>query len=251
MENQLFIKSLIKSEGAISVAKFMNEAMFNQFHGYYQTKKPIGKNADFITSPEISSIFGELIARYFLGFILQNNKKIAFVEMGAGLGTLAFDIISTFEKISKKLGKLQELPEKLSFNIVEISRELTKIQQEKLRDSTFKINWFQDFDNFLKQNQNHQIYFLANEVFDCFEIHQFARTNGKWQEILVSLKDENFCLVLENFNEEKHNLINKIALENEITKEGDVIFEHSFSAINFMQKLAKTIKIQRTKTIKS
>ncbi len=244
MENHQFIKSIIRFEGAISIAQFMNEALFNAKSGYYRIKEPIGSKADFITSPEISSIFGELIGVYFLSFILKSDKKISFVEMGAGLGTLAFDIISTFEKISKKLGFFDKLREKLSFNIVEISEKLSEIQQKKLCDSAFKINWFNDFDKFLQHNQNRQIYFVANELFDCFEIHQFTYSLKGWQEIMVGLKNDEFCLTLEKFNQQKHDLINKIALENNIKPQENIIFEHSFKAQNFMNKLSQSLQNQ-------
>ena len=239
------INSLIKANGAITIADFMQEAMFNEKTGYYRTKEPIGARADFITAPEISSVFGELIAAYFLSFILKSDKEISFVEMGAGLGTLYSDALSTFAKIATKLEKLDEIKRRINFNIVEISEKLTKVQQEKLAQSGFKINWFNNFEDFIATNQNRQIYFLANELFDCFQIHQFARTNNKWQEVLVGLKNKELCLTLENFSQEKHVLINKIALENNISQnQEDIIFEHSFAALNFMEKLSKTLKSQ-------
>lgn len=243
------IENLIKINGPLTIAEFMQEAMYNPQKGYYRTKKAIGKNQDFITAPEISSIFGELIAAYFLNFIIQSNKKIAFTEMGAGLGTLFFDITASFSRMAKKLGKFEETKEKVSFNIIEISEELTKIQQEKLKNSEFEINWHQNFEDFQEKNQNKQIYFIANELFDCFEIHQFAKTNNKWQEVMVALKKGIFkselSLILENFSQEKHNFIEKLANENEINhKKDEIIFEHSFKAQNFMEKLTNSIKNQ-------
>ena len=94
------IKTLIKNHGPLSIADFITEAMFNPLHGYYRTKKPIGKQGDFITAPEISQVFGELIAAYFLNFILASKKKIALVEMGAGRGTLFHDTISTINSLN-------------------------------------------------------------------------------------------------------------------------------------------------------
>lgn len=240
------IENLIRVNGPLTIEQFMNEAMFNPKKGYYRSQNPIGKNQDFITSPEISSVFGELIAGYFLNFILQSKHKIAFVEMGAGLGTLSFDIISTFFHIAKILNKEKELTEKLTFNIVEISEELTKIQQEKLRKlDQINIKHYQNFDDFLSNNKNRQIYFVANELFDCFEIHQFSKKDNKWQEILVGLNNNKLSLILENFSQEKHNFINKLAIENEIDlKKDEIIFEHSFKAQDFIDKLSKSLKKQ-------
>lgn len=238
------VENLIKLNGAITIADFMNYAMFDKKTGYYRVKKPIGKNQDFITAPEISSVFGELIAIYFLNFIIESKKEIAFVEMGAGNGTLFFDIIETFLRIAKKLN-IEEKIQKISFNIIEISEKLTQIQQEKFQNSNLKIKWHKNFDEFLNHNQNRQIYFISNELFDCFEIHQFAKTNKKWQEILVSLKNEKLTLITEKFNQEKHNFIEKIAKENEIDENAnEIIFEHSFKAQNFINQLSSSIKKQ-------
>ncbi len=239
------IETLIKLNGPLTIANFMQEAMFNPKKGYYKTHNPIGKNQDFITSPEISSIFGHLIAGYYLEFILKSTQEIAFVEMGAGLGTLFYDICNIFIKISQKLGKKDELLSKLSFNIIETSPELTNIQQKKLAKLNLRINWYQDFTEFQENNKNRQIYFLANELFDCFEIHQFSKKNYQWQEIMVDLKENKLNLVLENFVQKKHEFIEKIAAENEIDGNKDeIIFEHSFTAQKFMNQLSLAIKNQ-------
>ena len=172
------IKTLIKNHGPLSIAEFITEAMFNPLHGYYRTKKPIGKQGDFITAPEISQVFGELIAAYFLNFILASKKKIALVEMGAGRGTLFHDTISTINSLTKKLGRELDIKERVSFHIIEISESLTKIQQEKLQNCGVKINWYQNFASFRKQNPDREIYFFANELFDCFPTHQFIKTKA-------------------------------------------------------------------------
>ena len=110
------LESLAKYQ-PLNIADFMQEAMFNPLYGYYQTKNPFGKKGDFITAPKISQIFGELIAAYFLNFILNEKEEVSLVEMGAGCGTLFKDILITFDKITKKLNKTI----KVNYNIIEIS----------------------------------------------------------------------------------------------------------------------------------
>jgi SAM-dependent MidA family methyltransferase len=233
------LKNLIKLKGKISIADFIEEAMFNPLDGYYRIQKPIGKESDFITAPEISSLFGRLIGAYLFGFIAKSPHKMAFIEAGAGLGTLFHDISDTFLKLGQKMSTKPNL----THNIIEISEELTKIQQNKLKDNN--ISWFSDFENCIKNNQNRQLFFVANELFDCFAIHQFARTNEKWQEVMISLKNDQFCLILEEFSEKKHDFIEKIANENAIQKQKtNIIFEHSFKAQNFMTQLSKSLKKQ-------
>lgn len=232
------IKSLIKNCGPISVADFMNCALFHPQLGYYRAAKPIGKSGDFITAPEISQVFGELIAAYFLNFILSSKKTIAFVEMGAGRGTLMYDIISTMEKLVNKLSAHEDFKSRVTFSIIEISESLTKIQQEKLGS---QVTWFKTFNEFQKQNSTREIYFIANELFDCFAIHQFIKTPQGWSERMIDLNTDKMVFVAQNFNEAKHKMIAELAPFE--AKIGD-LFEYSFSAANFMEELSQTLKTQ-------
>lgn len=238
------VKTLIKNHGPISIADFITEAMFNPLHGYYRTKKPIGKQGDFITAPEISQVFGELIAAYFLNFILTSKKKIALVEMGAGRGTLFYDIISTINSLTKKLGIELDIKERVSFHIIEISESLTKIQQEKLQNCGAEINWYQDFASFKKQNSDREIYFFANELLDCFPTHQFIKTKDGWQERLVGILSDELVFIAENFYAAKDKMVQNLIgdLKNPIAENS--IFEHSFAAINFMNELCGSLKEQ-------
>ena len=244
------IKSLIKNHGPISIADFINEAMFNPLHGYYRTKKPIGKTGDFITAPEISQVFGELIAAYFLNFILASDKKIALVEMGAGRGTLFRDIILTIKSLTKKLERELDIKERVSFHIIEISESLTKMQQENLQNYDAQIHWYQDFANFKKQNSNAEIYFFANELFDCFPTHQFIKTKAGWQERMVGIANDELVFIAENFSPIKNkmvqSLVNQEAAEDVAAKAipDNTIFEYSFAAINFMKELSEALKTQ-------
>ena len=166
----------------------MEEALFNPKFGYYNQKQPFGKKGDFITAPEISQTFGELIAIYFF-HIWQSHfpkQKISLLEMGAGNGVLMNDILRTF----KKVGFISEI----EINIIEKSPKLKKIQKEKLQG--FPIIWWNEFADFTSKN-NKPIFFIANELFDCFAINQFIHINNTWHEKLVTC-DKNgklqFCL---------------------------------------------------------
>ena len=160
-----YLKSLIKLQGPLTVSQFMNEALFHPKFGYYTNNQPIGRDGDFITAPEISQVFGELIAAYQVN-LWQNNynsQEINLVEMGAGKGTLMHDILRFASKIPNFL-------EKTTVNIIELSPKLQEIQKKNLQD--FKIKWWSSFDDFYENNQEKPIFFLANELFDCFAINQ-------------------------------------------------------------------------------
>ena len=228
-----YLVDLIKINGPISISAFMNEALFNQKYGYYTNSKPIGKEGDFITSPEISQTFGELIGAYLVN-LWQNNyesQEISLVEMGAGKGTLIKDLLRFASKIPNFL-------DKVSINIVEISPKLQKIQKECLKNH--KINWHNDFIAFKEQNKNKPIFFISNELFDCFAINQYVKIDGFWVERLVGLsKNEELLFVLGNKNEAINKKISQ--LTNNKGRSGDV-FEHSPASDEFMSILSKSIK---------
>lgn len=209
----------------------MNEALFNPKFGYYTTKNPIGKKGDFITSPEISQVFGELIGVYLVN-IWQNNyssQKISLVEMGAGHGTLMKDLLNFTQKIP---GFLQNC----SLNIVEISPKLKEIQQQNLKN--FNIKWWKNFTDFSKENQQ-PIFFIANELLDCFPINQYLKINNCWQEKLVGLNNEKLDFFLAKEDQKLNQILDQLT-KNE-AKNG-AIFEHSPILENFLSELFFAIK---------
>ena len=109
----------------IPLDKFINTALYNKKTGYYMNKNPFGKNGDFITSPDISILFSEMLAIWCIAF-WQNlgcPKKINIIELGAGNGEMMYQLIKVFERFDKF---------KLSSNyfILEKSQFLQKIQKK-------------------------------------------------------------------------------------------------------------------------
>jgi len=232
------IRDLIKVNGSINVADFMREAMFNNIHGYYQNQKPIGKDRDFITAPEISSLFGELISSYIFSIIhCSKLDEVNIVEMGAGIGTMFRDIVNQINKINKYFNSNITF----NFSIIEISDKLSLVQRQYLNDLNCNISWYKTLDEFIKNNSKPS-YFISNEMFDCFAINQFIKTENLWQELIIKEENEKLYFAKENYINSKHKIISVLAKENGIGDEEDnIIFEHSFDAINFMKKLCDFI----------
>ena len=158
--------------------KFINKALYDKKRGYYMSKNPFGKNGDFITAPNISILFSEMLAIWCIAFWehLGYPKKINIIELGAGNGEMMYQMIKVFERFNK-------FRESSNYFILEKSQFLKKIQKKKL--NSHKITWLNSI-NKLKNGPN---IFLANEFFDALPIKQFIKKNNKWYE--KSIKKNN------------------------------------------------------------
>ena len=168
----------ISNNKHISFDKFVDIALYHKKTGYYMKKNPFGKDGDFITAPNISILFSEMLAIWCLAFweYLGCPKKINIVELGAGNGEMMYQMIKVFERFNK-------FRESSNYFILEKSQFLKKIQKKKL--NSHKITWLNSI-NKLKNGPN---IFLANEFFDALPIKQFIKKNNKWYE--KSIKKNN------------------------------------------------------------
>ena len=159
--------------------KFINFSLYDKKFGYYMKKNPFGKKGDFITSPNISRLFSEMIAIWIISFwhSLGSPKKFNLVELGAGDGEMMKIIIETFQKFPVFLNSC-------NFIIHEKSPYLTKIQKKKIIKN--KIKWISKITEINKSPS----VFIANEFFDSIAIKQFIKKKNLWFENFVNLKDE-------------------------------------------------------------
>ncbi len=172
------IKEKILKQGPLPVFDFMNLALAHPKHGYYIKKDPLGKNGDFTTAPEISQLFGEMIAIYIANQAINHPIK-HLIEIGPGKGTLMSDILRTLEKISPQTFA------QLNITLIETSPTLTKAQQKSL--SGYKVKWDTRLDC-SKINQNDLI--IGNEFFDALPIHQFEKIDNIWFERALTIKND-------------------------------------------------------------
>ena len=168
----------ISNNKHISFDKFVDIALYHKKTGYYMKKNPFGKDGDFITAPNISILFSEMLAIWCLAFWehLGCPKKINIIELGAGNGEMMYQMIKAFKRFDK-------FRESSNYFILEKSQFLKKIQKKKL--NSHKITWLNSI-NKLKNGPN---IFLANEFFDALPIKQFIKKKNKWYE--KSIKKNN------------------------------------------------------------
>ena len=167
-----------KNDNLFSLDKFIEESLYNKKYGYYMKKNPFGVNGDFITSPNISVLFSEMIAIWVISFWekLDCPKQFNLIELGAGNGEMMKVLVNTFNKfpLFKNACKI---------NILEKSKLLKQTQQANIKD--INIKWL----NNLNELNNLPCIFIANEFFDALPIKQFIKKKRKWYERYVNFKN--------------------------------------------------------------
>ena len=207
--------------------QFIEFALYDKDKGYYMKKNPFGKEGDFITAPNITRLFSEIIAIWVVTFwkSIGSPKKFNLVELGAGNGEM-------MKVIAETLKNFPECFLNCNFQIHEKSEFLKKKQQLNLKSE--KIAWIND----MKINNSYPTVFLANEFFDALPIKQFFKRTESWVERFVSLKDKKNA----EFNEQPINIkdIDK-DLGFEISKDQDII-EYSPSSFDYLKDISNLIK---------
>ncbi|XP_060907464.1 protein arginine methyltransferase NDUFAF7, mitochondrial isoform X1 [Labrus mixtus] len=197
------LTSKIKATGPITVAEYMREVLTNPVTGYYVRNNMLGPDGDFITSPEISQIFGELIGVWILSEWMGAGqpKQLQLVELGPGKGSLASDVLRVFSQLRSVLGEAS-----VSLHLVEVSPALSRIQAQTLTGNQSQeadtedelvyrrgetaaglpVNWYRRLDDVPAGFS----IVLAHEFFDALPVHKFQRTPKGWREVLVDIDPE-------------------------------------------------------------
>jgi len=178
------IRDRIKTDGPLAVSEFMEIALGDPNHGYYRTRDPLGKAGDFITSPEISQVFGEIVGLW-CAVTWQNTgaaKNIHLVELGPGRGTLMADILRTAQNV------MPAFTEAIDVHLVETGKVLRQQQQEALNG--YSVDWHDRFETVPPG----PVLIVANEFFDALPIDQYIMTREGWQErrITTNQKQDDF-----------------------------------------------------------
>ena len=168
------VKRLIRETGPISLAQYMGESNAR----YYAGRDPFGEQGDFITAPEISQMFGELIGLWFADLWVRMNsrKYIHYVELGPGRGTLAKDALAA-------AARYDFAPQ---VHFVETSAALRAIQREAFPDCIHH-------HDLSTLPDDAPLLIVANEFFDALPVHQMVRSADGWFDRMVGLDGEAFA----------------------------------------------------------
>ena len=170
-------RRLIAQQGPISVQHYMGEANAR----YYDSRDPLGSGGDFITAPEISQMFGELVGLWLADIWDRAGRPdpVLYVELGPGRGTLARDAL----RVCARQGLHMQV------HFVEGSGVLAAVQREVVRGAI----WHRDLSTV---PTDAPLLLVANEFLDALPVRQMVMTPGGWRERMVGLDDERFVPVV-------------------------------------------------------
>ncbi|XP_044468292.1 protein arginine methyltransferase NDUFAF7 homolog, mitochondrial [Mangifera indica] len=202
------LKGIIKFRGGpISVAEYMEEVLTNPKAGFYINRDVFGAQGDFITSPEVSQMFGEMIGVWAMCLWEQMGQpnRVNLVELGPGRGTLMVDLL-------RGASKFKGFTESLHIHLVECSPALQKLQYQNLKCmdeesageniekriiSTLAetpVSWHAALE---QVPSGIPTMIIAHEFYDALPVHQFQKASRGWCEKLVDVtEDSSFHYVL-------------------------------------------------------
>jgi NADH dehydrogenase [ubiquinone] 1 alpha subcomplex assembly factor 7 len=183
------IHALIEARGPISVSRYMALCLAHPEYGYYTTRDPFGVGGDFVTAPEISQMFGELIGIWCAEVwrLMGSPTRVALVEVGPGRGTLMKDALRAAKILPGFLNAVE-------LHLVETSPVLQERQREALHGVVSSIAWHGETNTL----PNAPTITIGNEFVDALPIDQFEKKNGRWHERKIGLgADGGLCFGLD------------------------------------------------------
>ncbi len=170
------------------VRQFMTLCLAHPQHGYYMTRDPLGRAGDFVTAPEVSQIFGELVGLWAASAwqLMGAPENVRLVELGPGRGTLMLDAMRAAQVVPA-------FRKALVVHLIEISPELRRRQEAALKAAGVPMLWHDSFD----QVPDGPVIVIANEFFDALPVHQAVKQINGWYERMVTIDDEgNFAFAI-------------------------------------------------------
>lgn len=242
IENE--IRKVISKKGYIYVDELMRMAMSSFANSYYRSKQPLGSDADFITAPEISQMFGEMIGLWCVGEWERLGKPnpVNLVELGPGRGLLMRDLLRATKNA-------EGFHEALRVQMLEINPKLIAEQKERLKSSGYsgldpeshecdgQITWIDS----VSQISELPTIIIANEFFDALPIRQYVKVKKDWHEIALVIDPDDGMLRFDKRPMMPRILAGQVSLEHLKTRDGAVI-EESPESIEIIQIIAEHIK---------
>ena len=167
----------IARDGPLTVEEFMQACLSDEAAGVYASRQPIGGKGDFITSPEISQIFGELVGLWAVAVwqSMGEPSRVTVAEFGPGRGILMADASRAWRGVPK-------FRDSVSVALIETSPVMVETQRKTLKDAGVPLRWYAALDTVPEG----PLVMLANEFIDALPIRQFIRRGEAWRERLIA-----------------------------------------------------------------
>jgi len=180
------IRKIIETEGPITVSDYMRLCLTHPRHGYYVTRDPFGVRGDFVTAPEVSQMFGELIGAWAAAVWRQmgSPERVNLIELGPGRGTLMADALRAAKA-------LPDFHSAISIHLVEISPVLRALQEKALADADATIARHHN----IEEIPDGPAIAIANEFVDALPISQFIKDRDGWHVRMVGIADNKLAFV--------------------------------------------------------
>ncbi|MBC8268374.1 MAG: SAM-dependent methyltransferase [Rhodospirillaceae bacterium] len=177
----------IRGTGPLTIAEYMEQALAHPEHGYYMRGDPFGVSGDFVTAPEVSQMFGELLGLWagVAWMTAGSPETINLVELGPGRGTLMADMLRAAPLVDG-------FSDAVEVHLVETSPALQEIQQQKLEAAN--VVWHRAFADVPEG----PLIVIANEFLDALPIEQYFHAGDFWCPRMVDIKPDGdgLCFVL-------------------------------------------------------
>ena len=180
----------IDRSGFISIETFHRKSLYDPRYGYYQKGDVLGLRGDFVTAPEVSSLFGEIVGAWLLNMWEQMGAPtpIQILELGPGRGLMMSDMLRVAQCRSSFLNNV-------SIHFIEVHPKLQEQQRRNLKRWEMDVNalvWHQSLDTFTSGPGC--LFVIANEFFDALPACQYVKAEKGWNERCVTCDDRGaFC----------------------------------------------------------
>ena len=175
------IRRRIALAGPMPVRQFMTMCLTHAKYGYYMGRDPLGRSGDFVTSPEVSQVFGELIGLWAASVwhLMGQPENVRLVELGPGRGTMMLDALRAAQVVPA-------FRSAIVLHLVEISPALQQRQQRALSGIEIPLVWHQSLDELPEG----PAIILANEFFDAMPVNQAIKQFNGWYERVVEIGND-------------------------------------------------------------
>jgi NADH dehydrogenase [ubiquinone] 1 alpha subcomplex assembly factor 7 len=180
------IRRIIATDGPIPIDRYMELCLSHPRHGYYITRDPLGAAGDFVTTPEVSQMFGELLGAWAATVWrqMESPPHIRLIELGPGRGTLMADAL----RAAKALPAFHAA---LTVHMVEVSPVLRTLQQARLANAGVPVVWHHT----IEEVPEGPTIAIANEFVDALPISQFIKDHDGWHVRMVGVVDDKLAFV--------------------------------------------------------